>query len=69
MAKEIKHPLVHREVLFPEEETVRDEDELIDVGAMAGAGCNGTGKMPTANFEPKTVFVLKDGKIIGVRRK
>lgn len=69
MVKEMKHPLEGREVIFPEEEIVRDEDELVDVGVMAGVGCDGSGKMPTAHFESNTVFVMKDGKIVGVRRR
>ena len=30
---------------------------------------DGSGIMPTPDFESTTIFVMKDGKIVGTRRK
>jgi len=66
-----KHPLSGRKVMFPEEDkdVPLADDELVEVGDMAGKGCSPGGKMPHANFEATIARVMdEDGNFIGKRK-
>ncbi len=71
MTRTIKHPLAEREVRFPADEMIREfdiEEDMIDVAMMIGSGCDGSGKMPTSDFEPTTMFVFdEDDELLGIK--